>query len=210
MAVPEGSTDIRVATPLPSSVLMTLGRLIDLAWPGAELATGNRGEITFRVNRAAASDITADEAAGAKVELAEGDVAIQELGPEGVSLVTPAALAASLLPILKASFQENPDAANYLETTRHRPGRLQPVRADLRPLRAADPARAENDSREEAGHRKAGRPPHRTPTSYTSCWSRGPSRHLPGRRECSPGRHARAQSRQRGLGLAPPALRIDH
>jgi hypothetical protein len=117
MAVPEGSTDIRVATPLPSSVLMTLGRLIDLAWPGAELATGNRGEITFRVNRAAASDITADEAAGAKVELAEGDVAIQELGPEGVSLVTPAALAASLLPILKASFQENPDAANYLETT---------------------------------------------------------------------------------------------
>jgi hypothetical protein len=117
MPAADATTDIRVATPLPSSVLMTLGRLIDLAWPGAELAAGNHGEITFRVNTGATADVGVDEVAAAKVEPRESDVLINELGPQGVSLATPAEFAAALLPVLKASFQENPDAENYLETT---------------------------------------------------------------------------------------------
>ncbi|MFC5099141.1 hypothetical protein [Amycolatopsis plumensis] len=33
------TTDIKVATPLKSSVLLTLGNLIDAAWPGSQLVT---------------------------------------------------------------------------------------------------------------------------------------------------------------------------
>jgi hypothetical protein len=177
------------------------------------LATGNRGEITFRVNRAAARDITADEAAGAKVEPAKGDVAIQELGPEGVSLVTPAALAASLLPILKASFQKNPDAANYLETTVTDPDDCN--RYVLVSARSAQQTPHELRMTAEKRLATARQDAHRAKADFVykllGTGSRGPSRHLPGRREGSPGRPAtRAQTRQRGLGLAPPALRIDH
>jgi hypothetical protein len=117
MAAPEGSIDIRVITPLPSSVVMTLSRLIDLAWPGAELATGNKGEITFRVNTAATAEVSPAWVAAAKTKPEESDVLIHELGPQGVSLATPAEFAKALLPVLKGSFQENPDAENYLETT---------------------------------------------------------------------------------------------
>jgi hypothetical protein len=116
LIAPEGRTDIPVVTPLPSSIVMTLGRLIDLAWPGAELAAGNQGEITFRVNTAVTAEASPDEVATAKLDPAEGDVLIQELGPHGLSLATPAEFAAALLPVLKASFQENPDAAKFLET----------------------------------------------------------------------------------------------
>ena len=38
-------------------------------------------------------------------------------GPSGISVANPVGLAITLLENMKASFQENPEAANYLETT---------------------------------------------------------------------------------------------
>lgn len=88
MATSEGSTDIRVITPLPSNMVMSLSRLIDQAWPGAELASGNRGEITFRVKQATARELSDEEVADAVVEPGDNEAVVRDLQPGGVSLAT--------------------------------------------------------------------------------------------------------------------------
>lgn len=113
----DGEVDIRVRTPLPSSILLTVGSLIEAAWPDAQLVDGEKGEVTFRVTKAARTDV-ADETAASLLKEPEGeDLDITRLGPSGVSMANPVWLAASLLAVMKASFGENPDAVNYLETT---------------------------------------------------------------------------------------------
>lgn len=65
----EGAADIHVITSLPSSIVMSLSRLIDLAWPDSELASGHRGEITFRVEQAAVRELSKGEVANAVVDV---------------------------------------------------------------------------------------------------------------------------------------------
>lgn len=112
----DGELDIRVRTPLPGSVVLTLGGLIDAAWPDAQLVDGVPGEVVFRINKGAKAAVTDDEAAALRVEPAGEDLEISRLGPNGVSLANPAGLAVTLLENMKSSFGENPEAANYLET----------------------------------------------------------------------------------------------
>lgn len=115
---PNNMIDIKVATPLPSNVVLTLGALIDAVWPGSELAINedrSRNQIIYRVNNAARRVLPDEDAAALHVEPATGDIDITGLGPEGVSMLTPVEVAANLLPVIKTAFEEFPDAENYLE-----------------------------------------------------------------------------------------------
>lgn len=110
--------DIRVGTPLPSSILLTLGNLIEAAWPGAELATNedrHTSQVVFRVNPAGRQIVVDDSAAAMLIEPAEDDLEITSLGPEGVKALTPESIATNLVPVIRAAFEEFPDAENYLE-----------------------------------------------------------------------------------------------
>lgn len=110
--------DIKVSTPLPFSVVLTLGALLDAAYPGTELATSdepNRNQIVFRVNNSKPPTFDDADAAELKVEPADDDLEILGLCPEGLRTLTPEVIASNFLPVLKAAFEQNPDAANYLE-----------------------------------------------------------------------------------------------
>lgn len=116
----ETTVDIKIATPLPSSVLLTLGALLDAAYPGAELATNDepyRNQVIFRVDNAQRQTVDDATAADLRVEPGDDDLDIMALGPEGVQTITPEIIGASFLPVIKAAFERNPDAANYLEFT---------------------------------------------------------------------------------------------
>lgn len=112
-----GEIDVRIKTPLPGSVVLTLGGLIEAVWPGAQLVDGEQGEVTFRINNTTRAAVTDAEAAALRVVPEEDDLSIHNLGPNGISLANPVGLAIDLLANMKASFAENPDAVNYLETT---------------------------------------------------------------------------------------------
>ncbi|MCC3292521.1 hypothetical protein [Arthrobacter sp. zg-Y1110] len=111
--------DICIATPLPSSVLLTVGGLIDAAWPGAELATNHDGrvnQVIFRIRNRPARTVTPEEAEALILEPEpDGDVQVTSMGPAGVSVLTPADVAANLLPVIEQAFEEFPEAENYLE-----------------------------------------------------------------------------------------------
>lgn len=112
--------DIKVATPLPSSVLLTLGALLDSAYPGAQLATNDepfRSQVVFRIDNARRPVVDDEAAAALRVEPDDDDLDIIALGPEGVETLTPEIIGAGFLPVIKAAFEQNPDAANYLEFT---------------------------------------------------------------------------------------------
>lgn len=114
----DGEVDIRIRTPLPGSVMLTLGKLMDAAWPGTQLVDGESGEVTFRINKAGQRTVTDEDAVAAlRVEPEEEDLDISRLGPGGISVANPVGLAIILLENMKASFGENPEEANYLETT---------------------------------------------------------------------------------------------
>lgn len=111
-------TDIKIATPLPSNVVLTLGTLIEAAWPGAQLAVNEdrtASQIVFRIDNSARQAVAEEDAAAMLVTATEDDVEITGLGPDGVSVLTPTDVAANLLPAIKAAFEEFPDAENYLE-----------------------------------------------------------------------------------------------
>ncbi|HEX9226162.1 MAG TPA: hypothetical protein VF885_05845 [Arthrobacter sp.] len=112
----DGEVDVRIRTPLPGSVVLTLGRLMDAAWPGTQLVDGEQGEVTFRINNTTRSAVTDTDASALRVEPEEEDLNIHALGPSGIRLANPVELAASMLPVMKTSFGDNPDAVNYLET----------------------------------------------------------------------------------------------
>ncbi|MCU1522489.1 MAG: hypothetical protein JWN19_2874 [Arthrobacter sp.] len=54
----DGEVDVHIRTPLPGSVVLTLGNLMDAVWPGAQLVDGEKGEITFRINKTAQTPVT--------------------------------------------------------------------------------------------------------------------------------------------------------
>lgn len=121
----EDTVDIKIATPLPSSVLMTLSSLVDAAYPGS-VWVGNEDRFTnqviFRVNNATRRDVSTEDAAALRVEPGDEDVDVLALGPDGfVSVLTPLEVAANLLPAIKAEFEKFPDAENYLEMPIHDP-----------------------------------------------------------------------------------------
>lgn len=119
-SAPETTTDIKVATPLKSSVLLTLGALIDAAWPGSQLVTNEdpyTKQVIFRVDHSARVDIDDADAADMVVEPDEFEVDIVSLGPEGVKTLTPEFIGANFLPVIKEAFEMNPEAENYLEFT---------------------------------------------------------------------------------------------
>lgn len=110
--------DIKVATPLPSSVVLTLGALIEAAWPGSGWASNEDryvNQVIFRVDNSARRQVPDEEAAALRVEAGPEDADVIALGPEGASVLTPTDVAANLLPVIKTAFEEFPDAANYLE-----------------------------------------------------------------------------------------------
>ena len=114
------SVDIKVATPLPASVLLTLGSLLEAAYPGAQLATNDdrhRDQVVFRIDNAARADVDDETARGLRVEPDTEDLDVLALGPEGVKTLTPELIADSFIPVIKAAFEQNSDALNYLEFT---------------------------------------------------------------------------------------------
>jgi hypothetical protein len=113
----DGEVDVRIRTPLPGRVLLTLGNLIEASWPGAQLVDGEAGEVTFRINKGARTAVADEAAAALRVEPEEEDLDIHSLGSSGVSMANPIGLAVTLMENMRDSFAENPDAANYLETT---------------------------------------------------------------------------------------------
>jgi hypothetical protein len=116
----ETTIDIKVATPLKSSVLLTLGSLIDAAWPGSQLVTNTdpyTKQVIFRIDRSAQADVDDAAAADLRVEPDEFEVDVVSLGPEGVKTLTPEVIGSSFLPAIKQAFERNPEAENYLEFT---------------------------------------------------------------------------------------------
>lgn len=112
------TVDIRVATPLPSNVVLTLGALIEAAWPNSQLAMNEdrlTNQIVFRIDNGSRQAVPDEDAAALLLPAGPGDVDITGLGPDGVSVLTPVEVAANLLPAIKAAFEEFPDAENYLE-----------------------------------------------------------------------------------------------
>lgn len=116
---PETTIDIKVATPLKASVLLTLGGLIEAAWPNSQLVNneGPQEQVIFRIDNAARVGVEDEQAAELRIEPDEHDLDILALGPEGVRTLTPAFVADSFLPVIKEAFEQNPDAENYLEFT---------------------------------------------------------------------------------------------
>lgn len=110
------TVDIKVAPPLPSRVLMTLGSLLEAAYPGALLATNDepyRNQVIFRIDNAQRQDVDAQSAADMRVEPSDDDLDILALGPEGTRRSRPRSSGQTFCPIIKAAFGQNPDAANY-------------------------------------------------------------------------------------------------
>lgn len=63
LRAPGTTTDIKVVTPLKSSDLLTLGRLIDAAWPGSQLVANEdrfTQQVIFRINHSAKVNIDDD------------------------------------------------------------------------------------------------------------------------------------------------------
>ncbi|MBG0738934.1 hypothetical protein IV500_05790 [Paeniglutamicibacter antarcticus] len=119
-SAPDTTIDIKIATPLKSSVLLTLGALIDAAWPGSHLATNTdplTKQVIFRIDNTARVDVDDARAADLRVEPDESDLDVLALGPEGIKTLTPESVGSNFLPVIKAAFEANPDAENYLEFT---------------------------------------------------------------------------------------------
>lgn len=116
-------TDVAIRLPLPMSVTGTLMNLIGAAWPDAMLVDNQEGFLTggkhmvLRIPEAPAANVSEEQLAAAKVEPGEDDVNVHELGPQGISVTRPEQLSEIMLEIMRAGFEEHPDAVNYLENS---------------------------------------------------------------------------------------------
>lgn len=115
-------TDIAIKLPLPMSVTGTIMNLVGAAWPDAMIVDNQDGILTggkhmvLRIPDAPPAEVSNEQLAAAKVQPGEDDVDVHELGPQGISVGRPEQLSAMMLEILLASFEDNPDAVNYLES----------------------------------------------------------------------------------------------
>lgn len=104
---------IRIDLPLPMDVAGTLMKLVGLAYPDA-LMEGNGRSMTFVLPEGTRPRKVAKTKAKAETVLDE-TTDLLEIGPDGISISTPEHLAAACLEIMKTSFEQYPDAKNYLE-----------------------------------------------------------------------------------------------
>lgn len=107
------SVKIDIALPLPMPVVGTLMKLIGVAYPTAEIANSHSGLRFLVPANAQPEEIPEDftpEPSG------DNDVNVTQFGPDGISVNTPTELAAICLHVMKKTFEEFPDAKNYLET----------------------------------------------------------------------------------------------
>jgi hypothetical protein len=135
------TVDIKVATPLPSSVLLTLSALLHAAYPGAEVATNDepyRNQVIFRVNNAKRQTVDDKTAAELRLEPENVDLDLMALGPKGVEMLTPEIIGSNFLAVIKSAFERNPDAANYLEFTLNDPQGHHRYLLTFLPFRSAD------------------------------------------------------------------------
>lgn len=109
----EKMTRIEIALPLPMDVAGTVMRVVGMAYPDALMEGGSR-TMTFLIPEGARP--RKGSKAKAKPEQREDlDSELLDIGPDGISISTPEALAATALQIMKDSFEQFPDAKNYLE-----------------------------------------------------------------------------------------------
>jgi len=106
-------TAIQIALPLPMPVVGTLMNLIGAAYPDAEMGNSASGLKFLIPSNAVPQELPTDFT---PVPSGEDDVNVTSLGPDGIAINTPAELASVCLHIMKATFEEFPDAKNYLET----------------------------------------------------------------------------------------------
>ncbi|MGN7250074.1 hypothetical protein [Arthrobacter sp. SAFR-014] len=113
MTETEKMTRIQVNLPLPMDVAGTVMRVIGMAYPEA-LMEGRGRSMTFLIPEGARPRKGSKTKAKPEVR---GDVEAEllEIGPQGISITTPEALAAASLDIMRTSFEQFPDAKNYLE-----------------------------------------------------------------------------------------------
>lgn len=96
--------DIKVATPLKASVLLTLEHLIDAAWLGAQLAANvdrYANRVIFRGDNSQQQDVDGEQAAALRIEPDEFDLDVTELNRQGVKTLTPGAIGSAFLPVIK-------------------------------------------------------------------------------------------------------------
>jgi hypothetical protein len=109
-------TKIKVELPLPLDVAATITKLIGAAYPAAMMATDGYGRcMTFIIPYAARAKRVSKRAAEPQHVDESTDADLLEMNANGVSISTPHELAAACLQIVKAAFEEYPDAKNYLE-----------------------------------------------------------------------------------------------
>jgi len=106
-------TKIQVSLPLPMDVAGTVMRVIGAAYPTA-LIEGNGRSMTFLIPEKARPR-KVSKAKAKPDEILDPATDLLELGPQGISISTPEHLAAASLEIMQASFDQFPDAKNYLE-----------------------------------------------------------------------------------------------
>ncbi|MDJ0319778.1 hypothetical protein [Pseudarthrobacter sp. PS3-L1] len=109
----EEMTRIQIALPLPMDVAATVMSLIGTAYPDA-LMEGKGHNMTFLIPDGSRPR-KVSKAKSKPQEATEPSTALLECGPDGISISTPEKLAAACLEIMKASFEQFPDAENYLE-----------------------------------------------------------------------------------------------
>ena len=108
--------EIRIAGPLPAHVLLTLTRLIGAAWPDATMSNSSGSAAVFMVDPTTAPALDEDLIPGPLPAPGGGDTLnINSVGPEGISVSTPADVANALLPVIRTAFEEFPEAENYVE-----------------------------------------------------------------------------------------------
>ncbi|KRE79970.1 hypothetical protein [Arthrobacter sp. Soil763] len=106
-------TKIKIHLPLPMDVAGTLMRIIGASYPEA-LMEGNSGTMTFLIpEKARPRKVSAKAAKPDEAMELQSD--LLEIGPDGISISTPEHLAAACLQVIETSFQQFPDAKNYLE-----------------------------------------------------------------------------------------------
>lgn len=109
----ENKTRIQVNLPLPMDVAGTVMRVIGMAYPEALIEAGGRS-MTFLIPEGARPR-KGSKAKAKPEERGDVETELLELGPQGISISTPEALAAASLEIMRSLFEQFPDAKNYLE-----------------------------------------------------------------------------------------------
>jgi hypothetical protein len=113
MSTPVKEAVIEIA-PLPLSIAGTLMNVIGAVYPNARLGSATRGIKILIPEDDEPQELPDDiEARGYD---SENDAELLSVDSTGISIATPETISRICLTVMKQSFQNNPDAINYLET----------------------------------------------------------------------------------------------